>query len=289
MKPADTLPAGYLTRLIERVVPGAPVLQRRQPALFETQTAWGEVSASWEAQSAAEAAYDGAAAASLPAVAVADALPALVAAAPLPAAALGIAQQLGTPVMHAPADEPGPQPSLRAEPLAPRRALKVDGTVRMNAAPAPRGAAPGATPPPVAAADSTVGGAKGIATAVALPPYRPATEVLAASRRPGADTGNPPPPAREPTTRPTVAGAASRSRPAVPAEAQRFQQRASALRAAVHATAPAPAREPAPVQVTIGRVEVRAVTAAAPAERSKRAPPRLSLDQYLRERGGGGR
>ncbi len=77
--------------------------------------------------------------------------------------------------------------------------------------------------------------------------------------------------------------------PAAQADAMRSQQRAAAVRAAVRPSASAPARELAPVQVTIGRVEVRAATAPAPAERSKRAAPRLSLDQYLRERGGGGR
>jgi hypothetical protein len=43
-----------------------------------------------------------------------------------------------------------------------------------------------------------------------------------------------------------------------------------------------------PVEVTIGRVEVHAVVAPASAARSQRTAPRLSLDQYLRERHGGG-
>ena len=49
--------------------------------------------------------------------------------------------------------------------------------------------------------------------------------------------------------------------------------------------------EPAPptIQVTIGRVEVRAVTAPAEAARPRegKAPPLLSLDQYLRQRNEG--
>jgi hypothetical protein len=42
-----------------------------------------------------------------------------------------------------------------------------------------------------------------------------------------------------------------------------------------------------PVQVTIGRVDVRAVAAPPAAERSRRNAPRLSLEQYLRERSEG--
>ncbi|WP_199746994.1 hypothetical protein, partial [Corallococcus sp. AB049A] len=48
---------------------------------------------------------------------------------------------------------------------------------------------------------------------------------------------------------------------------------------------------PAPVvQVTIGRIEVRAVTPPAPARPAPaRTSPSLSLDEYLRRRNGGGR
>jgi hypothetical protein len=49
---------------------------------------------------------------------------------------------------------------------------------------------------------------------------------------------------------------------------------------------------PAPaIHISIGRVEVRAVVAPAPAPQAieRKAPPRLSLDQYLRERNEGRR
>ncbi|RKH49017.1 hypothetical protein D7Y23_18330 [Corallococcus sp. AB050B] len=54
---------------------------------------------------------------------------------------------------------------------------------------------------------------------------------------------------------------------------------------------PAPESAPAPVvQVTIGRIEVRAVTPPAPARPAPaRTSPSLSLDEYLRRRNGGGR
>jgi len=51
------------------------------------------------------------------------------------------------------------------------------------------------------------------------------------------------------------------------------------------------AREAPPVRVTIGRIEVRAVTPAAPApqRRPPRRPPPLSLDDYLEQRQSGRR
>lgn len=59
----------------------------------------------------------------------------------------------------------------------------------------------------------------------------------------------------------------------------------TAPRAEFAATAP----PPAPVQISIGRVEVRAHTAAEPRPRAAApAAPRLKLDDYLRQRGGGG-
>ncbi|HEU5330776.1 MAG TPA: hypothetical protein VFU78_21970, partial [Thermomicrobiales bacterium] len=51
-----------------------------------------------------------------------------------------------------------------------------------------------------------------------------------------------------------------------------------------------PQREAAPsIQVTIGRVEVRAVPAETPARAARPAPPTLSLEDYLRQRNGGRR
>jgi len=60
--------------------------------------------------------------------------------------------------------------------------------------------------------------------------------------------------------------------------------------AAPPATKEAPAPEAAPtIQVTIGRVEVRATPPPAPAPQRPRAkPPVMSLDEYLRQRNRGG-
>jgi hypothetical protein len=41
------------------------------------------------------------------------------------------------------------------------------------------------------------------------------------------------------------------------------------------------------VRVSIGRLEVHVAAPSAPAPRARPAAPRLSLDEYLRQRGGG--
>lgn len=59
------------------------------------------------------------------------------------------------------------------------------------------------------------------------------------------------------------------------------------LRAAVPERAPA---GPPPVQITIGRVEVRGLPhESRPPREARPAGPRLSLEDYLRERAAGGR
>jgi len=71
-------------------------------------------------------------------------------------------------------------------------------------------------------------------------------------------------------------------RPALPTRAASRREQPAA-----HRPAPAaPPRELPPIEVTIGRIEVRAATAAPVAARSRGTAPRLGLDQYLRERGG---
>lgn len=77
-------------------------------------------------------------------------------------------------------------------------------------------------------------------------------------------TGFPVPPAPVPS--PPLGHASSRPQP-VPTQ---------------ETTAPAPT-----IQVTIGRIEIRATPAAAPARAVRPAAPKLSLEEYLRSRGGG--
>ena len=63
-------------------------------------------------------------------------------------------------------------------------------------------------------------------------------------------------------------------------------QRAAVMQATSRQSHSPEIRELAPVQVTIGRIDVRAVTAPTTADRSQRSSPRLSLEQYLHERHG---
>ena len=74
-----------------------------------------------------------------------------------------------------------------------------------------------------------------------------------------------------------------------PRPAQSAAARAPAPRVAAAAPV-AEASGPPPIHVTIGRIEVRAITppAAPAARRPERPTPHLSLDDYLRSRNGGG-
>ncbi|HKP73493.1 MAG TPA: hypothetical protein VJT82_11180 [Pyrinomonadaceae bacterium] len=72
---------------------------------------------------------------------------------------------------------------------------------------------------------------------------------------------------------------APRFRPATPAPSSRRNSDADAA-----SNAPAPT-----IQVTIGRIEVRAAPTPAPARRTSAQTPHLSLEEYLRRRNGGGR
>ncbi|NML46843.1 hypothetical protein HHL11_24070 [Ramlibacter sp. G-1-2-2] len=87
----------------------------------------------------------------------------------------------------------------------------------------------------------------------------------------------------------TTVQAPARTTSATPSRAV-LMARAAQPPAARRDPAPASA-QPAPVQITIGRVEVRAVPAAQPDRPRAPAPaaPRLSLDEYLRRRNGASR
>jgi len=100
----------------------------------------------------------------------------------------------------------------------------------------------------------------------------------------------PPPPPAENAPRPappveTMRPAAHVPTPPMSEAAAPLLRRANARG---HEARPSPAT--AAVRITIGRVEVRAIQPAPPAARPGRhAPPRLSLEDYLRPRPGGGR
>jgi len=88
-------------------------------------------------------------------------------------------------------------------------------------------------------------------------------------------------------TKPAVAVTEQIAKPAV--RVMRSQQnRASALSSVIHRESQPIAESPAPtINVTIGRVEVRATSGPQRAQPSRSAGPKLSLDDYLRSRAKG--
>jgi hypothetical protein len=80
--------------------------------------------------------------------------------------------------------------------------------------------------------------------------------------------------------RPLQAAASSEARPFT--EVRPVTAQPSAPREESTQTQPPPT-----IEVTIGRIEVRALTPPAPPPRRRHEPPRLSLDDYLRAQGGG--
>ncbi|MDE2372537.1 MAG: hypothetical protein KGN16_26460, partial [Burkholderiales bacterium] len=113
------------------------------------------------------------------------------------------------------------------------------------------------------------------------PPLRlPRLDATLVSARPAL-----PPPPRAAADLSSTRATAS---PPAPATTRRAVHPAAAANAARNAPPPRPAPPP-PIEVTIGRVEIRAVAPpAAPARTQRTAGPRLSLDDYLRRRDGGG-
>lgn len=101
------------------------------------------------------------------------------------------------------------------------------------------------------------------------------------------------PEGRDALPRPTARSEGSRDRPVVPAhEVHRIivEPRTAMHRAArdpLHAEVATPSSEPV-VNVTIGRIEVRAVPAqSGPSRQRPQGPKPMSLDDYLQRRGGG--
>lgn len=292
MKPPRTDPlaagidaGGLLASLVARARGGEALLQRRQPSRFEPPQPWAEAPSA-----------DGDAAppkADTPAPAP-----------PRPRATMATAALMRAAV----ADDravPQPQPGTarsEASPPAPRQWREtppVDSSVvarhtvaapQMEPASAPsqpgHQPGPGAPHLPIPGAPASVAQAPG----ALRPGDAPQQTQAVVEHPPPLAAGVPPVPRPPPAGAPAVP-----PRPAVPAQAT-----APLLRMAPPPTvrSPEPARiampkaaaavAAVPVQVTIGRIEVRAVTAApAPAEPRRKSAPRLSLEQYLHNRHGG--
>lgn len=288
MKRKTPVTEGYLARLVERALPDTPLIRRRQPALFEPDRPWTgtRVDESFEeTESPARASHRDA--------------DANVQRPPPPAPS----QDAPTPphegaarVVEA-ARAPGEGRDtttviVRHETLhvqvpvadASIRRAEFDAAKRARATvPAPP-APPAAVPVQPARAVQPPAEARRVEPSPAVrpdPPRRVAPVVQPVPARAQSPIAS-----RDVAERVRDAGARRAAQAAHPSMPHPVPRRA--VRAAAFAPPQAPARELPPVEVTIGRVEVRAASAPArEAPRASRAAPRLSLDQYLRERTGG--
>lgn len=274
---------GHLARLVQRVRPAEPLLKRRQPSMFESSRP------ATRAHDADEEFMDAPPDASMPIAAprLGEASHAHEAAPRRQTADHGVVAR--SP--HATA----PPPPLHPTPAT----LRVDASMRLAPA-TPRDveraigpAAPvrAASSPP---ADGTPLRRPRESNAVAAPSrHRPHDESgTSPTRRSRALTESSPERARPADADPEALLRPARAAATPPAGDPRGVQRAVIAPGPRRPQAPAAtAREVVPVQVTIGRIEVRAVAApaAAPARGVVKAAPRLGLEQYLRERHGGRR
>ncbi len=275
--PRPLFAGGHLARLVQRACLGEAVLQRRRPAMFEPGhpaglLMHGDVDAVAHAvptpstprpyggelvEATRSRPADGGAAAPVPPPAAARAIerPSLRALRDL--LRVDASLHARPPGLHPPATGGAQEVSPRA----------LGGNPAAQTHPAAR--APAQRPPagvePVAIRDAQ----RQRATPVA-PPLHSGRELASVSPRPAQ--------AREHST--------SHRAPAVPpAPLRRVAVPAAQRTAAAPPTLAASRPALPPVQVTIGRIEVRAVTAPAPAaERRARAAPRLSLEHYLHAR-----
>jgi hypothetical protein len=269
---------GYLAQLVARMRLGEPVLRRRPPALFEPVQPWAEVRT-----------HDGVSADGL-------------AAAPLPPtprhpepSAPGVAARSAHPPLGAgdlaPRVPPAPTealvPAFRHDVRPAHETRRVDPSIRIvHAAALP---ATHIMPPELSAVFVT---APAAVRQVDAP--RSSDTAPALARQPGR-INEAPALLRQPRERGTpVSALASRAstprRNAMPSStAPSALQRAADAQVSLRQPQPPP-RDLPPVQVTIGRIEVRAVAApAAASERGPRSAPRMGLEQYLRDRHGGSR
>ncbi len=297
MKTAPDAATGYLARLVERVLPGETLLRRRQPSLFEPAQPWAgarQESAVSELEAEVPSLRPRTADAdpAWPAAIQAPRAPPLLSQTPQPqrdlaSEAAAPARAAATPalverlVRHETSvlrEAPRPDaslrvsarsasPSLQAQPAAPSaaaappaRATKADASPAYAVAPPPTKVGAAAAPAALPRAEATLG-------------KKPHEDEAPGLRR--ARSAEAPPVPHPRPAAPLLVPARAASRNVAPA----VLRQNSAL----------PPRALPPVEVTIGRIEVRAVTAAPGAARAQSAAPRLSLEQYLHDRNGGGR
>jgi len=265
----------YLARLVERVAPSEPLLRRRQPALFENAHADSAAALQPSAPEALPDVHPPARQADVPIAAMPRPTQAVAATTPSAARSAAIEVRL-------PSEQPRADHTLRAPAVdvPPPRAHTIE-----RAALAAPHAAPVAARP-AAVVERIVDRQREPAT-----PMPPRTEERAQAVLPQRNERPATPPALQLHTvvqrmpAPAVAEpAAARAARAAAVPSTAVVRRAAAL--ATPAAQPAPrASAPPPIDITIGRIEVRAVAAPSQPRRGV-AAPKLGLDQYLSEREG---
>jgi hypothetical protein len=183
---------------------------------------------------------------------------------------------------------PSPPPAMATKPRAdattaatrsPRNKIARDTPVPRPAVLAPERSGPALSAPSPAAiaAPSAISARSTQVVRVERSRLEPRTTVVERAIDTHRDAPTPAAPAPKLTPPPRLASR----------EAPRSPVAHPARSAAVLAAPPAPAA-PAPVQVSIGRVEIRGLASAPAATRSAAPKPQLGLDEYLRQRHGNG-
>jgi hypothetical protein len=296
-EPREAAPAaGFLAHLLERVHPTEPLLQRRQPSLFEPVNPRADVQVRGLADEGADwtSSRPAPASSAVAAVALPLARPEVRSAAMPPVAPVASLSPIDEgPRMATALNIASTQSELRVL----RETLRIDTSLRVLHEPArPVPAALRQVPDRPAPADLPPALTVNARPIVIAAPraVRTLPQPAAPAPAPAAKLGPPAAAATRPVLAPASAArselaqlsAALRSRPKPPVST-RATQRAQAVQFALRWPAEPAIRELPPVQVTIGCIEVRAVAApSVPADRKPRSAPQLSLEQYLRERNG---
>jgi hypothetical protein len=289
--------ANFFSSLLDRAMEREPVLQRRRPSPFEPVT-----------QDVSDRVFFAATPVRQPATAGDSALPRRQATPDdMPPHRPGSTMRPEAPAIDAgaapgrPGPPPGPRPPAEAAPMTASASRRTE----LPMAPSVPGPANEASGPGLeqAARRASVPLPDAVGELQARVPLAPAMRAADGPRRSPVRPAGPPPSAIQANLRqPAAAGVphsvlqpapttAPNERPARPGSGSgtaTIEPRRAARAAAQAQQVPAPSAPP--VQVTIGRIEVRAVAGpGTPARSPRAAPPRLTLDDYLRSRSGGSR
>ena len=290
----------FLDRLVARATPAqhadAPVLERRRPGLFEPRgggvpsvpvgEATEDIAVSSTMRHAAPMPVPPLQSVHAHAPSPAAAVVAMASTAASPSPAIPVPPRLSSPPPSLPTtSEPPPSPSPIEHASSPRRAApshEVAPSPVPSARAVARTQADDMPRPPRAQRDAPPSSQVRIERSVRVESRTHERVVESRIEPPASPLRAPTPPA------PTAPMPMS-----VPPRVARMEAAHSAVahpgRTALHAPAPRASMSPEPVQVSIGRIEIRAQGGTPAASRKSASPaPRLGLDDYLRQRHGSG-